>query len=445
LSRDGALVAFESRAADPKANSATNEAFQTVFIYNRAADTFTQVGPRPASNAAFGDFIRFPTFTDYNGSLQPGTLVFTSGLNFKTDGTFPAADQDSTGLNAIRRAQIFATQLPAGNSFVRLTKNPSIVSFPGLRAIVSESRQRMTFSMSDEGSLGGGNSDNSTELFYLLSPPVATEQSAALSFFTGASEIPLPEATPSPSPTPTPSPGTATGLAPGEIGIIRTTVEFVPSDQGPVAGSEINRSPALPVELNGVSVSVNGAAAGLSFVGKTSKQINFVVPLGVATGVATVVVNSRINGGTQFRGFLQIVTAQPDIFRTLPPPGPGGRALVCNVTNELVMGCLAEPFSVTSPDRNGDIVATVLQINLTGARGAVPAEVKITIGTTDITTDVLRVRPNPEMPGLDLIDFKLPASLAGAGDVPIIVTITRSGAAFSSRPADTAPHITISP
>jgi len=204
-------------------------------------------------------------------------------------------------------------------------------------------------------------------------------------------------------------------------------------------GSEITRSPTLPIELNGVSVAVNGAAAGLIFVGKTSKEIQFIVPIGLTPGVATVVVNSRINGGTQFRGFLQIVAAQPDIFiRT------DNRALICNITNELVMGCLTEPFNVTSPDKNGDNVQTVLQINLTGIRGALTSEVKVTIGTTDVTAaDILRVRSHPDLPGLDLIDFRLPASLAGAGDVPVIVTVTKGGGTFTSRPAASAPLIEI--
>jgi uncharacterized protein (TIGR03437 family) len=91
-------------------------------------------------------------------------------------------------------------------------------------------------------------------------------------------------------------------------------------------------------------------------------------------------------------------------------------------------------------------VPTVLEISLTGVRNGATGEVKVTVGTTDISGDtIVFVGPNKLMPGFDIVNFKLPASLAGAGDVPIIVTVTKSGAAFSSRPADTAPHITISP
>ncbi|HYN24334.1 MAG TPA: hypothetical protein VES69_04760, partial [Pyrinomonadaceae bacterium] len=372
------------------------------------------------------------------------TLIFASALNFKPDGTFPAADQASTGLNPSTVTQIFATQAAAtpANTFARLSKHPALTGndlFVGVRPLASDSRQRLAYSHGG-AELGTGNSDKSVEAFYLLSPPVTSELSAPLSFFTGASEFPLPtpEASPSPSPTPSPSPGTITGLAPGELGIVRTTVEFAPSDQTASGGSETLRSPALPAELNGVSVSVNGAAAGLYFVGSTSKQINFVVPLGSAPGVATLVVNSRLNGGTQLRGLLQIVPAQPDLFSA------GGRAAIVNVTNPLAR--TGEPFTVTSMDGSGMTVPTVLEITLTGVRGVTPAEVKVTVGTTDITgASIVLVKPNLEMPGWDIINFMLPASLANSPDVPVIVTVTRGTAVFSSRPSATAPLVTISP
>jgi hypothetical protein len=184
---------------------------------------------------------------------------------------------------------------------------------------------------------------------------------------------------------------------------------------------------------------VNGAAAGLYFVGNSPQQINFVMPLALDAGNATIVIN---NNGTVLRSSVLIVAAQPDIFTSTNDAG--GRAAVTNVTNPLAR--TLEPFSVKSQDKDGNLVATVLEVSLTGARSAVVGDVKVTIGTTDITAaSIIFVGPNPQMPGFDIIDFTLPESLAGAGDVPIIVTITKGGAAFSSRPSDTAPHITISP
>jgi len=446
LSRDGSMLAFETLAEDPKANG-PNKPFLAVFVYSIAADSFVQIGLRALSSP--GDILHFPTFTDYTG-LTPSTLVFASALNFRADGTFPAAAQDSEGLNPGRVSQIFATQIPASssNTFTRLTNHPSGVSFGGVRPLASGTRGRIAYDFGGT-ELGGGNPDSSTEVFYLLSPTVTTVAADALSFFTGASNMPVPAAsptptptasptpTPTPTPTPSPSPGAALGLAAGELGIIRASVDLAPSNATATGGSETSRSPALPVELNGVSVSVRGAAAGLYFVGNSPRQINFVVPIGLASGVVSVVVN---NNGTVFRGFILLVGAQPDLFTTTNDAG--GRAIVRNVTNPLMP--TTEPFAVKSTDGGGNLVATVLEISLTGVRNALPAEVKVTIGTTDITP-ALVVSSNPEMPGFNLINFALPDSLAGAGDVPIVVTITRSAATFSSRPASSAPHITISP
>jgi uncharacterized protein (TIGR03437 family) len=439
MSRDGALIAFESLASDPKGNSTTNESFYAVFVYTLSSDTFVQIGQRPT--VAPGDIIHFPTFSDYVG-VTPTTLIFASALNFRPDGSFPPTAQDSEGLNVGRASQIFATQIPASttNTFTRLTNHPQGAAFGGIRPLPSDTRRRIFYTLGG-AELNQGNADFSTEVFYLLSPPSTTQAADALSFFTGASNMPVPVATPSPSPSPTPSPspspGSALGLAAGELGIIRANVDLAPSNVTATGGSETLRSPALPVELNGVSVAINGAAAGLYFVGNSPRQINFVVPRGMAPGFATVVVN---NNGTVFRSGILIVAAQPDIFTTTNDAG--GRAIVQNVTNPLAP--TLEPFTVKSMDQSGTLVATILEISLTGVRGAAPSEVTVRIGTTDITP-ALTVRSNPAMPGFDAITFTLPESLAGAGDVPIIVTITRSAAAFSSRPADSAPHITISP
>ena len=265
-----------------------------------------------------------------------------------------------------------------------------------------------------------------------------------------AAATPVPSPTPSPTPTPSPVPGSPIGLAPGELSIVRSTVALAPSDVVFTCVSvlencvsENERVPALPVELNGVSVSVNGAAAGLYSVGNTSKQINFVMPIGLGPGLGTVAINvldSGANTDTLHRGFVQIVLAQPDIFTSTDDAG--GRAAAFNITNPGAR--LSEPFNVTSPDAGGTSVATIIELSVTGVRNAVRSEINITVGTTGIAGDqIISVQPNPEMPGFDIITFTLPASLAGAGDVPIQVSFTRATFTATSRPADTAPRITI--
>jgi uncharacterized protein (TIGR03437 family) len=201
----------------------------------------------------------------------------------------------------------------------------------------------------------------------------------------------------------------------------------------------------LPTELNGVSVSINEAAAGLYFV--SSGQINFVVPPGLAPTASgatyPVVIN---NNGTTIRSTIQIVLTQPDIF-TLTDGFGSNRASVLNVTNPLSAGS-PEPFTVTTTyvDSSGNTVTapTILRVFVTGARRVTDASlITVRIGTTDIVgttaaTSPIKISPT-DLPGTDQIDVTLPSSLAGAGDVTVIVTI--SGVA--SRAADTAPKIRI--
>ncbi len=458
LSRDGKFVAYESRAEDPASNNGTNTAFLAIFVSDvpatsATASTAKQVGLRATVEP--GDVTHFPSFSDYDGSLSPHSLVFSSALNFKADGTFPAAADDATtGLNpvplgTIRPTQVFATQVPvtSSNTFVRLTKNPFQLFAFGIRPLVSSTIRRIAFSLQGV-ELGGGNSDGSSEIFYLLTPAVTSESAATLAFWTGATNWgPFASATPSasPTPTPSPSPGEPAGLAPGELGIVRSTVALANSDQTAVGGAEASRRPVLPVELNGVTVSINGSAAGLYFVGDTAAEgINFVTPIGLPGGVMSVVINNR---GIVYRGFVQIVPAQPDVFSSTNDAG--GITAVCNITNTAVSGCVTGPFQVTTADSTGTQVPTRLEIHLTGVRFALPAETKVTFVNGSTSTDVAAtsVRPNLNNFGQDLLEITLPSTLAGAApiDYKVIVTVTRGTLVFTSRPVATASQITINP
>jgi len=448
LSRDGGLIAFTSLANDPKADGSVRQAY-VPFVYDVALDTFAQLGPQAPSGS---DIFQFPTFTDYDPvTLKPASVVFASILNFRPDGTIPESGKESEGLNPppatldVQGPQVYLAPLPVSSTgpFTRLTTIPSGVTVQGIRPFLSDTRRRMSFTFQGR-ELGGGNADGSAEVYYQLSPLVTSQPAATISLFTGASLIPV--ATPGASPTPTPTPAVfvAAGLAPGELAIARATVPLAPSPASVPAGaaSETSRSPALPIELNGVSVAINSAAAGLYSVSST--EISFVVPIGLIPNSGTAsypivinIHNDAAGTGTAIRGTLVIVTAQPDIFTTTN--GPLGRAIICNVTNSLTPGCVTEPFSVTSTDSTGATVATVLEINLTGVRIVPRTSVTVRIGTTDITGDNITFVGPTGMPGFDKIDVRLPATLAGAGDVPVIVTV----GTVTSRTADTAPHTTI--
>jgi hypothetical protein len=107
------------------------------------------------------------------------------------------------------------------------------------------------------------------------------------------------------------------------------------------------------------------------------------------------------------------------------------------------------PFKVTSTDSTGTVVPTVLELHLTGVRFALSTETKVSFvaGSTTIDVTPFSVRPNTNKFGEDLILITLPSTLAGTApiDYKVIVTVTKSGVAFTSRPAATAPTITIIP
>ena len=465
LSRSGQFLAFESVAADPKADASTNEPRTGLFVYNVAADTFTLVTARAANDEA-DTVLRFPTFTGDNTRL-----VWASDLNLTATGGRVAA-ADTSGLNPTRAKQIFSTALPpaAGSVAVtRLTNTPD-TSGNTLEPYVSNTQERISFSLA-EVEFGGGNADEANEAFYLLVPPAPAASdtpaaSSALAYFTGATrrEVVAPTASPTPSPAP------VTGLAPGMIGVVARTAQSpalapavrraCPADNAACdAASESMRRPALPVELGGVTLSVGGAAAGLYFVGP--EEIQFVVPVGLAaqTGTNTypVVITIRGDGGTvrTVRSTLQVPAAQPDIFSTTG--GAGGRAAVTNVTNPLLSTGTPEPFTVTTTYANaqGQSVteATRLRLVLTGVRGVSRANITVRIvkadnTTTDITSagDPVGIPTDPvttDMPGVFTLDFRLPASLAAAGDVRVVVLVTSGGVTYASRPADTAPAFRI--
>jgi uncharacterized protein (TIGR03437 family) len=190
----------------------------------------------------------------------------------------------------------------------------------------------------------------------------------------------------------------------------------------------------LPVELKGVSVSINGAAAGLYSVSST--EIKFVVPVGLVpnTGTASypLVINIQDNPTTNrvIRGAIVIVAAQPDIETT--SNGPNGRALICNIT-AMAFPCQMEPFNVTSPDASGSPVPTKLEVHVTGVRGA--SGINVIIGTTSITASQ---NITADLPGFDQVIIFLPATVDRGDNLPVVVT---AGTA-TSRPTSAVPPLT---
>ncbi len=454
MSRDGRYIAFDSFAQLETSGAPIQTSF-ALYLFDTAATTnqFRRIGPRSDADTAAsgGDVQHYPGFTDTDANGTPVTLVLQTRLNIKADGTIPATASD--GLNPVteRPTQIYSYPLtvPANSAtFTRLTKLPvPSVFLASVQPLTSNSLNRMIFNMA-RTEVGTGNFDLLSEGYYLLIPPQISESQTALSYFTGASRIPVsaspvptpsPTATPTPSPSPTPqTPPAVQGVSPGMLAI----VEFNPSFSQPVkaqtAVGSLSRSFSLPIELGGVTLTVNGAAAGLKSV--SNQQITFVVPPGLApqTDPYPVVIN---NNGVVVRGTIVMVVARPDVFTFNEIPGPNGRARVFNATNRVLT---REPFNVTTLRYRGGLrVPTVLRLYLTGVQGAAAANFSIRIGSVQIPLARILTGAVLVEPGVYTVDFTLPPELDMAGDQPIVVSIVAAGITFSARLDDTAPRVRI--
>lgn len=466
VSRDGRFIAFESFADLTNENNGNNYNASAVFVFDSAASTnpFRRVSPRADADpgAPQGDVLRFPTFTDYDSSGMPRTVVLTTRLNINSQGQIPSNPQEGLNPDPARPPQIYAyqlDQLPASARFIRISKFPASNVVASTQAYASNSFRRVAFSLA-QSELGTGNFDQVTEGYYLLTPFVETVAVANFNFATGASRLavsPSPVPTPSPSPTPTPSPSPTVspaptptpitppavhGISPGMLAIVSLDSGFIRAVPNKTAVGSVSRSPQLPIELAGVTMMIGGASVGLKSVSR--REIVFVVPLGLSTGSSDsasypFVINVR---GVVYKGTVTIVPFRPDIFTTLPSPGPGGRAKIQNVTNRVPT---TEPFTVTTIKvKGGRRVPTVLRIYVTGVANIdIRSLLLVRIGNRTIPVSISQSNPKTIEPGIQVIDFELPSSLDGAGDQPVIVSVTFLGREYSSRLDDTAPRTTI--
>jgi uncharacterized protein (TIGR03437 family) len=160
----------------------------------------------------------------------------------------------------------------------------------------------------------------------------------------------------------------------------------------------------------------NSQTATLFYV--SPKQVNFLIPSGIATGLATVTVQSA--DGTTSTGTVQVASVAPGIY-TLNAAGlVAAFALVVgadgsqnlenvyqvNSSNSVV----ALPVNVSS----GQVY---LEIYGTGVRNA--SNVTVTVGGQSVPVQSAGASGDP---GEDQINILLPSSLQGSGSVPVVVT-----------------------
>ena len=220
----------------------------------------------------------------------------------------------------------------------------------------------------------------------------------------------------------------------------------VPAGAGTItprtAVGSIERSFMLPIELSGVTLSINGVAAGLKSVDQD--EIFFVIPPFIFSALTGTIYPMVINNnGIETKANITIVPTRPDVFTTDPEPGPFGRAAALNVTNRVHTG---EPFTVrTVRIRGGVMVPTQLRLRVTGIANTTSAVISIRIGNVTIVGTRVLTGGILVEPGVYTVDFTVPPELAGKLDQPVIVSVNASGTIFTSRLDDTAPKLSFVP
>lgn len=476
MSRDGRYIAFDSYADLSATTPGANQTAFALFVFDSSDNSFRQVGPRSNADeeAIGGDVAHYPGFSDNDANGKPSSLIVQTRMNIKANGTIPTNEDDGLNPEEFRPVQLYSytlDQTSENATFKRLTKLPISNNFlASTQALTTDSSSRIAFNLALTA-VGTGNFDGNSEVYYLYQPKVTRETVASFGFATGATRMPVsptavptptptptpsPTATPTPTPTPTPSPtptptGSPTptptptpvtppafqGISPGMLTIMNFSAQTAPPVVAQTAVGSIKRSFQLPIELSGVTVSINGVACYIKSVSR--HQIIFVVPYGIPSVVTgteyPIVVN---NNGTVFKGKVTIVPTRPDIFST--EFGPGGRVLdALNVTNRVHT---TEPFTVTSIlIRGSRRVPTRLRIKLTGIGNVSPEVVQLRIGSVVISSASVLSAGVLIEPGVYTVDFLLPPGLNGLGDQPVTVEVNAGGTIFSSRLADTAPLI----
>jgi uncharacterized protein (TIGR03437 family) len=170
---------------------------------------------------------------------------------------------------------------------------------------------------------------------------------------------------------------------------------------GQTAVAPVSAEGLYPTTLGGCSLSINGTNVMIQFAGPG--QMNFVVPQTPGSGTASMVINS----GTQLiTGSMTVGTAGPGVF-SLDGMGTGNGAMLHSTLWQ------TGPFSTTT---NGQ--TTPVSIFMTGLD---PSMLPV-VTAGGMAMEVTFAGNTPGYPGLQQINMKLPAGMAGAGRVPVMVT-----------------------
>ena len=194
-----------------------------------------------------------------------------------------------------------------------------------------------------------------------------------------------------------------------------------------LATGTADASGALTASLGGTTVTITDSAGGTSsalLFYVSPGQVNFAAPSALALGPATVTVKSA--DGTSQTGAVTVADVEPAVF-TLNAAGlvAGSilRVTAAGSVNEDLYAVDASNNIVPAPvDVSKDQVYLIFYA--TGIRRAPQTQVSVSIGGVNIP--VAYAGPQGSFTGLDQVNVLLPASLAGRGDVALILTVGSS-------------------
>jgi uncharacterized protein (TIGR03437 family) len=200
----------------------------------------------------------------------------------------------------------------------------------------------------------------------------------------------------------------------------------------PLFGATIATSTAAapsaiwPTTLGGTTVSVKdstGTSRTAQIAYSSPGQVNFVVPSGTATGVATVTMTA---GGSSVSGSLNVVATYPNLFTANTTGLAAAYAL-----NPLTGAITAD----SQPIYAGSASAPVYLVLFGSGLGSATSVTSTTVTSTTVTSTTatatiggvnatLSYAGTPgTYPGLDQYNILIPPSLAGKGQVDVIVTV----------------------
>jgi uncharacterized protein (TIGR03437 family) len=191
-----------------------------------------------------------------------------------------------------------------------------------------------------------------------------------------------------------------------------------------LANSIASASGSLSTALGGTTVTITdskGASALAPLFYVSPAQVNYAAPASLALGPATVAVKS--GDGSTHNGSVTIVDVQPAVFTSNAAGLVAGSILRVTDSGQVSQNLYALDGAnnvIPAPvDVSKDQVYLIFYA--TGIRRAPLVQVTVSIG--GVSVPVTYAGTQGVFIGLDQVNVQLPASLAGRGDVPIILSV----------------------